>query len=95
MPLTPIAEKIERGLQKRPFEESLKLDCGEDGVIVLQDGALSREDTDTDCTIAMTRGNLEKLVKGKLNPVSAFALGKIKVTGDISIAMRLGQLLKG
>lgn len=95
MPLTPIAEKIERGLKKRPFAESLKLDCGDDGVIVLQDGALSRDDADTACTISMTRDNLEKLMAGNLNPVSAFAMGKIKVTGDLSIAMRLGQLLKG
>lgn len=95
MPLTPIAEKIQRGLQKRPFEESLKLDCGEDGVIVLKDGAMVRADQETACTISMTRDNLEKLVKGKLNPVTAFAMGKIKVSGDVSIAMRLGQLLRG
>ncbi|MCK0140150.1 SCP2 sterol-binding domain-containing protein [Aliiroseovarius sp. F47248L] len=95
MPLTPIAEKIKRGLKKRPFDESLKLDCGDDGVIVLQDGALLRDNIDTTCTISMTRDNLEKLMAGKLNPVSAFAMGKIKVSGDVSIAMRLGQLLKG
>lgn len=95
MPLTPIAEKIERGLKKRPFDESLKLDCGDDGVIILRDGAVSRDDTDTACTISMTRDNLEKLMAGKLNPISAFAMGKIKVFGDVSIAMRLGQLLRG
>lgn len=95
MPLTPIAEKIERGLNKVPFAESLKLDCGEDGMIVIQDGVLSREDANADCTILMSRGNLEKLVSGKLNPMTAFMMGKIKVSGDVSIAMRLGQLLKG
>lgn len=95
MPLTQITEKIERGLAKRPFEESLKLDCGDDGVIVLRDGALSRDDQPTDCTISMTCANLEKLMAGKLNPMTAFAMGKIKVSGDVSIAMRLGQLLKG
>ncbi|MCK8463297.1 SCP2 sterol-binding domain-containing protein [Aliiroseovarius sp. S1339] len=95
MPLTPIADKIERGLQKLPFDESLKLDCGDDGVIVLQDGALSREDADTACTISLSHANLERLMKGKLNPMTAFAMGKIKVSGDVSVAMRLGQLLKG
>lgn len=95
MPLTPIYEKIERGLTKVSFDESLKLDCGEDGVIVLQDGALSRDDTDTDCTIKMSRSNLEKLMTGDLNPMTAFMMGKIKVSGDMSVAMRLGQLLKG
>ncbi|MCK0141372.1 SCP2 sterol-binding domain-containing protein [Aliiroseovarius sp. F20344] len=95
MPLTPIAEKIERGLTKVPFDESLKLDCGEDGVIVLQDGVLSREDAETDCTISMSRSNLEKLMKGDLNPMAAFMMGKIKVSGEVAIAMRLGQLLKG
>ncbi|MBT2131825.1 SCP2 sterol-binding domain-containing protein [Aliiroseovarius lamellibrachiae] len=95
MPLTDIAAKISRGLAKHPLDESLKLDCGEDGVIALVDGAVSRENVDTKCTVAMSKDNLEKLMRGKLNPMTAFMTGKIKVDGDVSIAMKLGKLFKG
>jgi putative sterol carrier protein len=34
-----------------------------------------------------------KLLSGKLNPMTAFALGKIKVSGDMSVALKLSQLV--
>ena len=45
-----------------------------------------------DCTITMTDENFVGLVKGTLNPMMAFTLGKIKAT-DVGLAMKLGQLL--
>ena len=94
MPLTQITETLNKGVQSANLTDTLKFDCGEDGVIVLADGAATNGDQDTDCTIRISRENLEKLIKGKLNPMTAFAMGKIKVSGDMSVAMKLGALLK-
>lgn len=94
MPLTKLTETLNKGLQNVDLGNSLKFDCGTDGVIVLNDGAATNTDQDTDCTIKMTTANLEKLIAGKLNPMTAFAMGKIKVTGDMGVAMKLGSLLK-
>ncbi|MEM1303022.1 MAG: SCP2 sterol-binding domain-containing protein, partial [Pseudomonadota bacterium] len=58
------------------------------------DGAATNADQDTDCTIRISRENLDKLIRGKLNPMTAFAMGKIKVSGDMGVAMKLGALLK-
>lgn len=95
MPLTQIAEIIQKGLSASNFTDSLKFDCGDAGVLVLADKKVSTEDADTACTLKMTAENLEKLVKGKLNPMTAVMMGKIKVSGDATVAMKLGQLLKG
>lgn len=95
MTLIQIAELIGKGLATSDFTDSLKFDCGGDGVIVLADRSVSMADCETDCTIRISTDNLSKLIAGKLNPVTGFAMGKLKVSGDMSVALKLGQLLKG
>lgn len=94
MPLTEITAKLNKGVQSANLTDTLKFDCGDDGVIVLADGAATNADQDADCTIRISRDNLDKLIRGKLNPMTAFAMGKIKVSGDMGVAMKLGALLK-
>lgn len=93
MTLQKIAEGIQSGLEGRDFKGSLKFDCGEDGVIVLADNAASTEDRDTDCTLRLSTENLQKLLTGKLNPMTAVMTGKIKLSGDMTTAMQLAKLL--
>lgn len=49
---------------------------------------------DPNCTLTMSEGNFAKLATGKLNPTTAFMMGKLKVKGDLSLAVRLQSLLK-
>lgn len=94
MALEEIAERIRGGLSDAPFEGSLKFDCGEDGVIVLADGTATTEDRDADCTLSLSQDNLVKLLKGKLNPMTGLMMGKLKVSGNPAVAMKLSQMLK-
>ena len=91
--LEEIVERMQKELASKSFDGSLKFDCGEDGVIVLNDGTASTEDQDTDCTIRMSLDNLVKLLTGKLNPMTGVMTGKLKVSGDMGVAMKLGKLL--
>ncbi len=93
MALTDIARGISDGLQGKSFDGSLKFDCGADGVIVLADGTASTDDRDTDCTISLTQENLVKLLTGKLNPMTGVMMGKLKISGDMTTAMKLGKLI--
>lgn len=93
MTLAAIADGIQKNLVGRSFEGSLKFDCGDDGVIVLADNQASTQDRDTDCTIRISQDNLSKLLTGKLNPMTGVALGKLKISGNMGVAMKLGQLL--
>jgi putative sterol carrier protein len=47
------------------------------------------------CTIAMTDEDFVSMLDGKLNPQMAFMSGKLKVKGDMALAMKLGQVLQG
>lgn len=75
----------------------LKFDCGDDGVVVI-DGksspnTVSADNREADCTVAITRENLTALVTGELNPMNGFMMGKFKVSGDMSVAMKLSRVV--
>ena len=93
MTLADIADRIRSALSERSFNGSLKFDCGEDGVIVLADNSATTEDQDTDCTIKISQDNLGKLLTGKLNPMTGVMMGKLKVSGDMGVALGLSKLL--
>lgn len=75
------------------FDRVLKFDCGPDGVVVINGREVTRADMPADCTITISRKNLEKLLRGELNPMTAFLTGKFKADGDLSVAMKLQSLL--
>ena len=93
MPLQSLANGIQDGLQGKSFDGSLKFDCGNDGVIVLADGTASTTDRATDCTIRLSTDNMKKLLNGKLNPMTGVMMGKLKISGDMGVAMKLGKLI--
>ncbi|KAM9796101.1 sterol carrier protein 2b isoform X1 [Syngnathus typhle] len=45
-----------------------------------------------DCTIAMSDSDLLALMTGKINPQTAFFQGKLKITGNMGLAMKLRNL---
>ncbi|MDA5557389.1 SCP2 sterol-binding domain-containing protein [Shimia sp. MMG029] len=91
--LEEIAAQMREGLKDKAFDSTLKFDCGDVGVLVLADGTASVEDRETDCTIKISADNLTKLLAGDLKPTTALMLGKLKVSGDMGVAMKMGQLL--
>jgi putative sterol carrier protein len=72
---------------------TLKFDCGTDGVVfvdaVANPNTVSNENKDAACTITIALADLGALLTGQLNPMNGFMMGKLKVSGDMSIAMRL------
>ncbi|XP_016340462.1 non-specific lipid-transfer protein-like [Sinocyclocheilus anshuiensis] len=49
-------------------------------------------DEKADCTIAMADSDLLDLMTGKMNPQTAFFQGKLKITGNMGMAMKLQNL---
>jgi putative sterol carrier protein len=73
----------------------VKLDFGDQGVILL-DGVANRateEDGAADTTIKVAWSDWEQMRDGKLDGMTAFMMGKLKVEGDMSNAMQLQGVL--
>ncbi|GAB3549531.1 SCP2 sterol-binding domain-containing protein [Spirosoma fluminis] len=54
---------------------------------------VTNEDKPADCDLHVSINNLIKMGTGDLNPMMAFMSGKLKVKGDMSVAMKMGQLM--
>ncbi len=93
MTVQDIAEKLRPRVETQDFDKSVKFDTGADGVILVNGKTITTEDGPADCTISLSLDDLEALMAGDLSPTMAFMTGKIKVTGDMSIAMALSQLI--
>ncbi|KAM4641462.1 sterol carrier protein 2 [Discoglossus pictus] len=53
---------------------------------------LINSDKKADCTITMADSDLLALMTGKINPQTAFFQGKLKITGNMGLAMKLQSL---
>ncbi|HYA66676.1 MAG TPA: SCP2 sterol-binding domain-containing protein [Burkholderiaceae bacterium] len=78
------------------LDATLKFDCGADGVIYI-DGksvpnSVTNANRDADCTISMTLENLTAMLSGELQPTVAFMTGKLTVSGDMSVALKLQRI---
>jgi putative sterol carrier protein len=76
---------------------TLKFDCGTDGVVYI-DGkstpnTVDNLDREAECTVAITTDNLAAMLSGNLDPVTGFMSGKFKVSGDMSVAMKLQRVV--
>ena len=55
---------------------------------------IEKKDGEAKCTITVPKAeDWVSIASGKMNPTSAFMQGKIKVKGDMSLAMKLQTLL--
>ena len=72
---------------------SVKFDFGPDGVVRIDGPTVDNQDVPADCTIAMSKADFEAMAQGQLDPTMAFMSGKLKVHGDMGVAMKLQPLL--
>lgn len=77
------------------FNKVVKFDFGSVGKLLLDgvNGKATNEDGDADATISVDWDDFTSLLQGKLDPTMAFMQGKLKVAGDMSVAMKLQSLL--
>jgi putative sterol carrier protein len=75
--------------------KKVKLDFGDEGTVML-DGvgqAVTEDDGDADTTIKVAWADWNDMAEGKLDGMTAFMQGKLKVEGDMGNAMQLQGVL--
>jgi len=95
-------EMATNGLKEKIGEDcglgaTVKFDFGEEGVLFLDatqtPNVVSNDDNDAECTMVISMENFMEMAAGNLDGTSAFMTGKLKIQGDMGIAMKLGPML--
>lgn len=87
--LEELTERVRSGVgADSGLGRSLKIDLKGEGFIHIDGGRVSNQDLPADLTVKVTRGDLEALGKGRLNPMTAAITGRLQVS-DMSLAMSL------
>ena len=95
-------EQITTGMRERVGEDcglgaSVKFDFGEDGILLLDasqvPNVVSNDDEDADCTMKISMDDFIAMTQGELDGTTAFMTGKLKIEGDMGIAMKLQGVL--
>tara|TARA_R110002124_G_scaffold71357_2_gene191289 strand:- start:573 stop:875 length:303 start_codon:yes stop_codon:yes gene_type:complete len=80
------------------LDATLKFKTDEGSVFVdgkVVPNIVSQEDLEADCTFEVTVKNALKLMDGDMNPMMALMSGKLKIDGDMGIAMSIAQKFGG
>jgi len=98
MEMNQIIEAVSKQAENvAPFGAKLKFAIGDTFIFI--DGTsdknvVTMQDADADCTISTDQETFEKLKSGDLNPMMAVMSGKVKIKGDMGLAMKLQSLIQ-
>ena len=98
MTLAELTAKMKEGASKKTsFGNTVKF-ATDQGVVYIDGNAnppdVSYDDKAADCTLRMDFGDFSDLIGGKLDGMTAFMTGKLKIEGDMGVAMKLQSILK-
>ena len=74
--------------------KTLKFDFKGEGFVFIDKDNVNNDDKPADCTIVVSKEDFEKIAAGQLDATAAFMQGKLKVNGDMGVAMKLGPMLQ-
>ena len=79
-----------------PLGNTLKIRLEEEVIYI--DGIgdtnqVHREDLEAQCTLITKTDHFRSLMSGSLNPMMAVMTGKLKIEGDMGIAMKLTRII--
>ncbi len=75
------------------IDGSVKFVIEGEGAVRIDEGGASADDSDADCTVTASPDTFQSLLDGELDPTGAFMSGRLKIDGDMGMAMKLGSIL--
>ena len=73
------------------FDGTVKFDIEGTGSVVVDSNGARVSDEPADVTLTADADTFEGIMSGDVNPTSAFMTGKLKVDGDMGVAMKLAS----
>lgn len=80
-------------MQGQSFSGTAKFEIEGEGSVVIDSDGAHAGDEDTDVTMTADADTFQGIIDGSTNPTSAFMTGKLKVDGDMGMAMKLASAL--
>ena len=75
------------------FDGTAKFVIEDEGAVYIDANGARAADDEADVTLTASRETFEGLLSGDVNPTMAFMTGKLKVDGNMGLAMKLGSAL--
>jgi putative sterol carrier protein len=75
------------------FGGTAKFDIEGEGAVMMDAAGARAADEDADVTLSADADTFKSILDGETNPTSAFMTGKLKVDGDMGMAMKLAAAL--
>ncbi len=86
--ITALSAKLSDG-----FDGTAKFQITGEGSIIVDADGVREGDADTDVTMIASAETFRGILEGDVNPTMAFMTGKLKIEGNMGMAMKLGSAL--
>lgn len=86
---------LNRKLEGGGIDGTVDLVIEDAGVVRIdeQGAAETARETSADCTMTASAETFESILSGTLDPAAAFMSGRLRLEGDVGLAMALGRRL--
>ncbi len=86
--ITALSAKLGDG-----FDGTAKFEIEGEGSIMVDESGVREGDDEADVTMIASAETFQGIMEGDVNPTTAFMTGRLKVEGNMGMAMKLGSAL--
>ena len=92
--LEDITARLKAAVAGQPASsKTVTIDLKGEGFIHIKGTEVTNDSAPADCTVIVSKDDLVAMTQGQLDPTTAFMTGKLKINGDMSVAMALQPIL--
>ena len=91
--VTEAVAVLNEKLASADFDGTAKFEIEGEGAIMMDASGARAADEAADVTLSADADTFRSILEGDTNPTAAFMTGKLKVDGDMGMAMKLASVL--